>query len=848
MAARDADALPALFSDEVEVVDHPTGSTYGREGVLGTYHAVLRAQDPVFRTEPLATLGESLVLHHWSISASGVAGGKFDVGAYENDGILLIEVDTQGRARRREAFAPDHLGDAVLRLYERYPETLPDGPARTRAAVIARFLAWLGRDFELDRAAQAVAPSVEYVDHRRIIGVGSLHGAEAFLQMMRTERELSASALHRMDDVLALRSDALLGRFTTFGTDRGGGPHERSYLTLFAFGSAGRVTRLEEFDDDCVAEALARFDTLQADATEGPTTGSPVVRFENAATRYGARFREAWEARDWERVAAMPAPGLRVIDRRAMMRMDLDRDAYLASLRYVFDLRSSRFTERVLATRGDRLALARLRFEASDRDVGPSESEYLLVTVVADHGDAVALVAFDVADLEAAYAELDERYVAGEAASYARTWESSRSIVQAIDARDWEQLAAVFAPGFVLKDHRPLGLLNSLSRDEWVASVRALLDLRPDAHFRIHHVLALDDRRWLTIQAWEGDEAEGEFEIGAACVMSCGAEGIEQWQAYNLDQLDAAWAQFDALGMSGQADGGAGPGPAATHDALAALAKPNAATRAMVRVGGLMRARDWEGCRALTSTDFTYEDRCRHALVTGDVEVWIRSMQEVTSWPGIGLNRASIGTFGDRIEVIREMWKGEPNTGAFEIEFIRLVEVAADGRLVANVKFDVEDRRAALAEAHARFVAGEAAANGGQTLFLALARAFARHDWEAFRACLSPDAVICDRRTPAVLGTIGRDQWVTSLRALSELAPDVTVECMRILTWNDRGRVDVTRQFGTTRDGGPFETVVVRVLVTDGAHLRRNEVFDVADTEPALARFAELCGGDGAAP
>ncbi|MGH9670631.1 MAG: hypothetical protein ACRD3A_11035, partial [Terriglobales bacterium] len=55
--------------------------------------------------------------------------------------IILIEADAQGRHRRQEAFAADRLGDAVARLYERYADLLPDGPARARAAATARSVA-----------------------------------------------------------------------------------------------------------------------------------------------------------------------------------------------------------------------------------------------------------------------------------------------------------------------------------------------------------------------------------------------------------------------------------------------------------------------------------------------------------------------------------------------------------------------------------------------------------------------------------------------------------------------------------------------------------------------------------
>src|SRR5215510_13194257 len=73
-----------------------------------------------------------------SMSASGLERGKFDVGAYETEHVDAIEVDAQGRHRWVEHFASDRLGDAVARLYERYAELLPAGPARERAAGTAR--------------------------------------------------------------------------------------------------------------------------------------------------------------------------------------------------------------------------------------------------------------------------------------------------------------------------------------------------------------------------------------------------------------------------------------------------------------------------------------------------------------------------------------------------------------------------------------------------------------------------------------------------------------------------------------------------------------------------------------
>src|SRR5439155_671414 len=160
----------------------------------------------------------------------------------------LIEVEAQGRWRWAEIFAADRLGDAVVRLYERYADLLPDGPARDRAAATARSVAALplvgAHDLDrLDRSAWVFAPAIEYVDHRTV-GMGSVHGAEAVERAVRALLELMEDSATRLDDILALRSDAFLARWTHFGTDRAsGGASERRLCPLL---SAQDATLLHE--------------------------------------------------------------------------------------------------------------------------------------------------------------------------------------------------------------------------------------------------------------------------------------------------------------------------------------------------------------------------------------------------------------------------------------------------------------------------------------------------------------------------------------------------------------------------------------------------------------------------
>src|SRR5262249_56425192 len=101
-------------------------------GIARRVAPLVKAKDATIRIEGLATLGESLALGRQSVWASGAPGRTWDVGPLESESVQLIEVDGEGRRARSEIFAPDRLGDAVARLYERYAALLPEGAARGR--------------------------------------------------------------------------------------------------------------------------------------------------------------------------------------------------------------------------------------------------------------------------------------------------------------------------------------------------------------------------------------------------------------------------------------------------------------------------------------------------------------------------------------------------------------------------------------------------------------------------------------------------------------------------------------------------------------------------------------------
>ena len=123
-------------------------------------------------------------------------------------------------------------------------------------------------------------------------------------------------------------------------------------------------------------------------------------------------------------------------DRRAGLRLVIEGEAFFDNVRAVFDLDITAWFLDLLATRGDRLALFRLRLVAADGNSGQVEVEYLDVVEVDEHGARAAEVTFDPEDLDAAYDELDARYIAGEGAPHATQMEANQRFMGSVPRRE----------------------------------------------------------------------------------------------------------------------------------------------------------------------------------------------------------------------------------------------------------------------------------------------------------------------------------------------------------------------------------------------------------------------------
>ena len=180
-----------------------------------------------------------------------------------------------------------------------------------------------------------------------------------------------------------------------------------------------------------------------------------------------ARRRLGWKTRQAKctsasRRASRPATGTRMTEMLAEDVFDDDRrrvvgagvrhgrDAEIASCGRSPMSGSTNITSTVIATRGERIALSRVRFAGSDQRPDAFDTEVLGIVEIDADDRIAARVAFDPDNIDAAFEELDARYLAGEAAAHSHTWSV---ITQAYAALNRRELAAT-TPDWVNIDHR----------------------------------------------------------------------------------------------------------------------------------------------------------------------------------------------------------------------------------------------------------------------------------------------------------------------------------------------------------------------------------------------------------
>lgn len=301
-----------------------------------------------------------------------------------------------------------------------------------------------------------------------------------------------------------------------------------------------RISRSELFDEADLDTALARFEELSR----------PVRRLENAASRVCARFRSAFAARDWGALADMVADDLYNDDRRPVVNAGIrhGRDSSLEDLRAAANMGVPHFTGIEIATRGERLVLVR---GGAPYDKRPEafQTDVLQIAEIDADGRIAALVMFDPDDVDAAFEELDARYLFGEAAVFSDTW----SVIAGVYAGFNRHELPATTPQWIYRDHR--SLIAGKARD-LAAYIRSARELTPDLRIVVEAVHRLNNLGAVVTHTAYGTTGTGfGAEWRMIDIYTRNGNMISRCEMFDEAELEIALARFDELSGSSESAG-----------------------------------------------------------------------------------------------------------------------------------------------------------------------------------------------------------------------------------------------------------------------------------------------------
>ena len=292
-----------------------------------------------------------------------------------------------------------------------------------------------------------------------------------------------------------------------------------------------RIGRLELFDEADLDAALARFEELQPQAP----------RLENAASQAVAREWAYFATRDWAAMAETLTDDFSTVDHRRVVNAGVlrGRDAHVANYRAVADVGFEDIASTTIATRGQRLALIRVWSSARGFEPGETGPEMIGIVEVDADDRLTAAALFDLGEIDAAFAELDARYLAGEAAAHSHTWSV---ITQAYAAFNRRELPAMDG---VTVDHRRVATVAS---SDLSTSIRTSLDLTPDLNIHVEAVHRLSNFGAVLTHTAHGTSHEGfDAEWREVSLVTVDGDAVNRCELFDEADLDAAVARFEEL-------------------------------------------------------------------------------------------------------------------------------------------------------------------------------------------------------------------------------------------------------------------------------------------------------------
>nr|WP_096441155.1 BTAD domain-containing putative transcriptional regulator [Mycobacterium shigaense] len=738
-------------------------------------------------TEALAVRGNRLALTRTDVSFDDQEQQAFHV-----DALSVVETDLDGRGAVLIGFDVDDFDAAIEELDRRYLAGEAAAHASTWSAVVAAYAA-INR-----HEVPPITIDFEDADHRR----GAAFAPGNMVEYLRAGWKIEHNIRFYVEAVHAMSDSGTVVTHKGHGNSPEGFDAEWQEVMLFTL-VGDSFDRCEVFDGSEVDAALARFDELR----------NPSRWLENAATRAADRLIAHFTAQDWDAIARTFAADFSSDDRRRVVGAGIrhGRDLEVADLRSIAGVGITNITSTVIAIRGERLVLTYGYLSSPNQEHEAFFTDTVTVIEIDSKEKIIGLVSFDADDVDAAFAELDARYLAGEAAPYARMWQSAVETLAEANRHE---------PGPMLRslrytDHRRV----SFGPEDFGRAIEELWTLVPDARYRVPSVHALDSHATVSSVIIEGTDVHGNQLQWARTILQVLDE--PRFEVFEEDDVDAALARFEEL-----------------RPRTPRLA--NAASQTLDQFLAYFAVRGWDAMAELLAHDILSEDRRRvaNAGVRRGRDAAMASWHATSEvWTGT-LRSSLIAIRGQRLALCRFSFANHASLAeAFQAAAVAIIEVNGDNQVAAGMVFDPDDFESAFAELEARYLAGEGAAHARTwSGIVATHSAVNRNELPA----TTPDPVYIDHRP--VVG-VERADLATTIRALWDITPAFSIYPAAVHRLDELGTVATQVLTGTTREGLEAEWRMVGILIVEGDRLSRFEVYEEADLEAALAHFEELRAG-----
>ncbi|HVE94626.1 MAG TPA: nuclear transport factor 2 family protein, partial [Acidimicrobiales bacterium] len=760
-----------------------------------------------YEMTPLAVRGDRLALVLF------VPRGRDDrPDALSDQQLRLWGLDGEGKLALDVFFDLEDVDAAYAELDAQYLATEAQPHCNVFETIAAAIDAYNRRD----AVAAPLAPDLVHVDHRPA-SLPDMNEPSGLVSYLGRTVEVVPDLTMRLTAVHVLDDRGAVFTIVQSGATPEGMPIEFS-LHAADLVADGLIKRIEVFPEDALDAALARFAAL----------GSADSGLENAATRAHARFAALFAQRDWAAAGENCSDNYVHDDRRAGLRNTFHgRDEAMALARGVADIGVKEFVTTVVATRGDRSALLRMRLVGRDRRPDAFHTEVLTLVAVNRDERITDWITFDLEDSEAAFAELDVRYLAGEGAPHADILAPMFGAMDVYNARDWQQAGLHVSAGISVVDHRPASMGAMTGSDEFLRALQVLVDLVPSMRVSCRAVHAVSEGAAVVQLSLNGTTGEGsEVELSFNVVYVAVDRRLTIWEYFPEDQLDVALARFAALGPVERGI-------------------ENAATRAVDLWKPLFVERDWESLSRLIAEDILVEDR-RHVMeyVSRGRTDYLEQIRALGDIGVADVEFTVLATRGDRSVLLRSRFVGrDRRPDAFSTVVLQVIEADNEGRLNVCVQFDIDDEDAAFAELNARYLAGEGAAHANTLgpLFEAM-RLYNARDWLHIATGLADDFSMVDHRLASLEAVDGADEFIRSIQPLTDLAPSVRARARMIHAVGPGAAVVQMNLGGSTVDGSDIEFGFHTVCAVRAGQLTNWEFFAEDQLPAAQARFEELRG------